>query len=69
MDAAGRAAKEFGAEIEVIKKNSPEYTSEKDPPPCPSVAVNGRFIAKNNTITYNELKTLLMRDSDAMVTA
>ena len=64
MDAAGRAAKEFGAEIEVIKKNSPEYTSEKDPPPCPSVAVNGRFIAKDDTITYEALKMAILSESD-----
>jgi hypothetical protein len=56
MEAAGRAAKELGAEIKVIKKTSPEYAAEKDPPPCPSVMVNGRFIVKNDTITYEMLK-------------
>ena len=64
MDAAGRAVKEFSAEIVVIKKTSPEYAAEKDPPPCPSAIVNGRFIAKNNTVTYEALKTAILSDSD-----
>jgi len=63
MDAAGRAEKEFGAQIVVIKKTSKEYGQEKDPPPCPSVAVNGRFIARNDTITYEALKTAILSDS------
>ena len=45
MEAAGRAEKELGAEIKVIKKTSAEYQKEKDPLPCPSVVVNGRIIA------------------------
>ncbi len=64
METAGRAEKEFGAEIVVIKKTSPEYAAEKGPPPCPSVLVNGRFIAKNNTVTYEALKTAILSDSD-----
>ncbi|HTG00145.1 MAG TPA: hypothetical protein VK654_06115 [Nitrospirota bacterium] len=54
-DAAGRTAKETGAEIRVIKKSSPEYAKEKDPPPCPSVMVNTTFIAKNDIISYEAL--------------
>lgn len=69
MDAARRAEKEFGAEIKVIKKTSKEYGMEKDPSPCPSVMVNGRFIAKNDTITYEALKTALLSDSDVKETA
>ncbi len=64
LETAGRAEKEFGAEIVVIKKTSPEYAQEKDPPPCPSVMVNGRFIARNDTIKYEALKTALLSDSD-----
>ena len=62
MDAARRAEKEFGAEIIVIKKTSPEYAVQKDPPPCPSVMVNGSFIAKNETITFEMLKTALIKN-------
>ncbi|MGE5173973.1 MAG: hypothetical protein ACM3MD_09090 [Betaproteobacteria bacterium] len=64
MEAAGRAEKEFGAEITMIKKTSPEYVQEKDPLPCPSVLLNGRIIARNETITYQALKTALLSDSD-----
>jgi hypothetical protein len=63
MDAAGRAEKELGAEITVIKKTSREYAQEKDPPPCPSVMVNGRFIAKNDTVTFDALKAAMLSSS------
>jgi hypothetical protein len=62
MHAAGQAEKEFGAEIRIIKKSSPEYASEKDPPPCPSVMVNGRFLAKNDTVTYEALKAAIANE-------
>ena len=60
VEAAGRAAKEFDAEITVIKKTSPEYANEKEPLPCPSVVLNGRVIARNDTTTYEALKTSLI---------
>jgi hypothetical protein len=69
MDAARRAEKEFSAEIKAIKKTSKEYCMEKDPPPCPSVMVNNRFIAKNDTITYEALKTAIISDSEVKETA
>ena len=69
MEAAGRAEKEFGAEIVVIRKTSKEYVQEKDAPPCPTVIVNGRIIAKNDTATYQSLKTALLSDSDIKETA
>jgi hypothetical protein len=64
MEAAGRAEKELGAEIRVIKRTSSEYAAEKDPPPCPSVMVNGRFISKKDMVTYEELKAAILSDSN-----
>lgn len=64
MDAARGAEKEFGAQIVVIKKTSKEYSQEKDPPPCPSVMVNGRILARNETITYQALKTAILGEGD-----
>jgi hypothetical protein len=64
MDAARRAHDELGAEIVVIKKTSKEYGMEKDPLPCPSVLVNGRIIARNDTVTYEALKAALLGDSE-----
>lgn len=55
MQAAGRAAQEFGAEIMIVKKTSAEYAHVLDSPPCPSVMVNNRFIAKNDIVTYEAL--------------
>ncbi len=67
MDFARRAEKELGAEIVVIKKTSQEYAMEKDSPPCPSVKVNDRFIARNDTITYEALKTAITSNSGSEV--
>lgn len=69
MDTARRAEMELSAEIKVIKKTSKEYGMEKDPPPCPSVKVNNRFIAKNDTITYEALKAAIISDSEVKETA
>jgi hypothetical protein len=64
MEAAGRAEKEFDAKIMVIKKTSKEYSMVKDPLPCPSVAVNGRTIVRNDSVSYEALKTAILSDSD-----
>ncbi len=64
MDAARVAEKEFGAEVVVIKKTSKEYQGQRDPLPCPSVVLNGRLIAKKDTITYQSLKTSIMCDCE-----
>ncbi len=59
MAAAGQAEKELGAELKVIKKTSPEYAAEKNPPPCPSVKVNEKFIAVNDVVTFDALKAAI----------
>ncbi len=53
----------MGAEVVIIKKLSVKYALEKDPPPCPSVAVNGRFIAKNDIVTFEALKTAILSEN------
>lgn len=63
LGAARRAAEEFGVEIKTIKKTSAEYAAEKDPPPCPSVMVNGKFIARNDIVAYEAMKDAIMSDS------
>ncbi len=57
------------AEIKVIKKTSPEYAAERNPPPCPSVMVDSRFMAKNDTVTFEALKSAILSDSDVKETA
>jgi hypothetical protein len=39
----------------VIKRSSRAYELEEDPPPCPSVAVDGRLIAEDAAVTYEAL--------------
>jgi hypothetical protein len=60
METARGVEKEFGAEIVVIKKTSKEYSQIKDPLPCPSVVVNDRIIARNETVTQQALKAAIM---------
>jgi hypothetical protein len=64
LEAARGAEKEFGAEVVVIMKTSKEYQQRQGPLPCPSVVVNGRVIARNNTVTYQSLKTSIMCDCE-----
>lgn len=64
MEAAREAEKEFGAEIVVIRKTSKEYGEMKDPLPCPSIVVNDRVIAKNDTVTLQALRAAILSDSD-----
>jgi hypothetical protein len=64
MDAARRAEKELGAEIVVIRKTSKEYGSEKDPPPCPTVLVNGRTIARKKDVTFEALKAAILNEGE-----
>jgi len=63
-EAAGLAEKELGAQIVIVKKTSPEYAREIDPPPCPSVIVNGKFIARNEVVSYEALKDAILSDSN-----
>lgn len=56
VQAAERLRGELGIELNIIKKTSPEYAREEDPPPCPSVAVGGRFVVKDGVIGYEDLK-------------
>ncbi len=65
MEAAGRAAKELDAHVQVIKKTSLEYARAKEQLPCPSVLVNGRIIARNDTITFQGLKAAIEGETTA----
>lgn len=49
-------------DVVVIMKTSAEYAAEKDPPPCPSVKVNERFLVKRGLISYEQLQAELKRE-------
>ncbi|MDP3297285.1 MAG: hypothetical protein Q8N09_06815 [Thermodesulfovibrionia bacterium] len=61
MQSAWKAKDELGVEVIVIKKTSKEYNMEKDPLPCPSIVLNGKVLANNGTITYEELKAEIQK--------
>jgi hypothetical protein len=62
MQAALKLRDELGLDLVVIKKTSEEYTSAQEQPPCPSVAVGDRYVVKDGTIGYDELKTEVLKD-------
>jgi hypothetical protein len=41
-----------------VKKTSPEYRPGTDPP-CPSVLVNGKVLAQDGTVTFEQLRDAL----------
>lgn len=55
METAGRAEKELGAALRVVGMTSREYALEDDPPPCPSVMVDGVLIVEDGKVTYEAL--------------
>jgi hypothetical protein len=63
MQAADKAKEILGVDLVVIKKGSDEYYTESYPPPCPSVAVGERFIVKDGTVDYEQLKAELLKDA------
>jgi hypothetical protein len=67
-EAAGRAETELGTELVIIKKTSPEYALLTDKPPCPSVIVKGKFIAKGDVVTYEQLRTAILGSASVRVT-
>ena len=61
MAAAREVEKECGVAIVVIKKTSPEYDALQERPACPSVAVNGMLIAKNDIVTVEQLRAAILK--------
>ena len=53
----------LGAEIVIVKKTSPGYRPGIDPP-CPSVAVNGRIIVADGTVTFEQLKDAIQANPE-----
>jgi hypothetical protein len=45
--------------LRIVRHGSPEYAGEDDPPPCPSVRVNGETVAEG-AIPYEVLKAELL---------
>jgi len=59
VEAARRAEEEFNAEVVTIKKPSLTYMRMKERPPCPSVALNDRYLIQNGTVTFEEIKAAI----------
>lgn len=61
LEAARAVQKEYPIHVEVIKKGSEEYAGTADPPPCPSVMLDGRLIKEYGVVTSDELKNELLK--------
>jgi hypothetical protein len=46
--------------IAIVKKTSPDYRPGVDPP-CPSVAVKGRLLVSDGTVTFEQQRDALLR--------
>ncbi len=61
MDAARKLQEEYPIQVRVVKHGSDEYHSEKYPPPCPSVMLDGRIIKEYGVMTTDEMRLELLR--------
>ena len=59
LEAALRAECELGATVAAVWRDSPQYAQLESPPPCPSVAVDGRLVVRNGVIDYDQLRRRL----------
>jgi hypothetical protein len=60
IESAQKVQKEYPIDIRVVRHGSEEYMSEKDPPPCPSIALDGRLIVKHGVMTPEEIEKELL---------
>jgi hypothetical protein len=45
----------------IVKKTSPDYRPGVDPP-CPSVVANGKLLARDGTVTFEQLRNAIHQD-------
>ncbi|MBF0329516.1 MAG: hypothetical protein HQL10_10190 [Nitrospirae bacterium] len=62
-ESARRAEKELDAKVVVIPKTSPEYSSEKNPPVCPSVFIDSKPLVINGTVTFENLADAIKKEN------
>lgn len=61
LDAANEVQREYPVQVQVIKKGSEEYAGIVEPPPCPSVAVDGRVIKEYGVVTADDIKKEMLK--------
>jgi len=61
LDAAKKVQEEYPVHVKVIPKSSEEYQNMQDPPPCPSIFLDGRVLKEYGVMNSEELKGELLR--------
>lgn len=61
LEAAKAVQKEYPVHIEIVKNGSDEYQSAENPPPCPSVMLDGRLIKEYGVVTSDEIKHEMLK--------
>jgi|GEM_PF-3480772 len=61
VEAAQKVQEEYPIEIRIVKHGSEEYHKEENPPPCPSIALDGRILKEYGVMTPEEIKKELLR--------
>ncbi|HLB24896.1 MAG TPA: hypothetical protein VJM83_01070 [Nitrospirota bacterium] len=61
LDSAQKVQEEYPVEIKIVKHGSEEYYREDNPPPCPSIALDGRLLKEFGVMSPDEIKKELLR--------
>jgi hypothetical protein len=61
VESARKVQKEYPIHVRVVKHGSEEYYGEDNPPPCPSIALDGRVIMEYGVMTPEEIEKELLR--------
>lgn len=62
LKSARKLGETLDFDLVVIKKTSAEYAAEKNPPPCPSVAVDDRFVVTDGVASLEQMREALEQD-------
>ena len=61
LEAAKKVQEEYPVHLKVIKKGSEEYNVQKDPPPCPSIHLDGRVLKEYGVMSSDEIMGEILR--------
>ena len=61
LESALKVQEEYPVHVEVIKKSSSEYAAMTEPPPCPSIELDGKLLREYGVMSSDDLKKELLR--------
>ena len=61
LEAARKVQEAYPIQLEVVRHGSEEYRGRTDPPPCPSVELDGRLIREYGVVSAEEIEKEILR--------